>query len=228
VKTPTAAANDRGGRGSFGETAQVLIMSVQENQRHDKSENKPVYRTLAEIAVAKRLDADWHTISVQTASVYAEFLKNNFVVRDDVLCYKRNNGDPCPVKVNGPDHLHALFLAHLLGELASKVEYEWTNLEGHITRNKGHFHLAIYPLDKEGMTSVGAHDCDGSGHANPQGKRITRGKLVKMGKGVSKDAFSKILRKQGVFEIRPYNRLIVLANIVSGDIPMSLEKSLEN
>jgi hypothetical protein len=61
-----------------------------------------------------------------------------------------------------------------------------------------------------------------------QGKRITRGKLVKMGKGVSKDAFSKILRKQGVFEIRPYNRLIVLAIIVSSDIPMSLEKRLEN
>lgn len=62
----------------------------------------------------------------------------------------------------------------------------------------------------------------------PQGNCIIIGNLGEIGKNVSEVTFSEIPRKQGVFEIRPYNRLIVVSNIGFSDMPMSLEKSLEN
>jgi DDE_Tnp_1-associated len=62
----------------------------------------------------------------------------------------------------------------------------------------------------------------------PQGNRTTKGNLGKMGKDASKVALSEIPGKQGVFEIRPYSRLIVFANVAFGDRSMSLEKCLEN
>jgi hypothetical protein len=62
----------------------------------------------------------------------------------------------------------------------------------------------------------------------PQGNRTTKGNLGKIGKNDSKVALSEIPRKQGIFEIRSYSHLIVIANIVSDDISMSLEKCLEN
>ena len=64
--------------------------------------------------------------------------------------------------------------------------------------------------------------------AGVQGNRTTKGNLGKIGKNASEAALSEIPRKQGVFEIRPYSRLIVFANIVFGVISMSLEKCLKN
>lgn len=61
-----------------------------------------------------------------------------------------------------------------------------------------------------------------------QGNRIIKGNLGKMGKVIFMLACLEIPRKQGVFVIRPYNRLIVVAGLVFGDIFMSLEKRLEN
>ena len=61
-----------------------------------------------------------------------------------------------------------------------------------------------------------------------QGNRITKGNVGKIGKIISRVGLSEISRKQGVFEIQYYSRLIVVANFAFGDISMSLEKCLEN
>jgi hypothetical protein len=61
-----------------------------------------------------------------------------------------------------------------------------------------------------------------------QGKRITREKMGKIGKNTFEAAVSENPRKQGIFEIRPYNYLIIEGNAGHVDIPMSLEKSLKN
>lgn len=59
----------------------------------------------------------------------------------------------------------------------------------------------------------------------PQGKRIIKGSLGNMGKIVYRRAFSENPRKQGFFETRSYNHLIVITNIVLSDMPMSLKNT---
>jgi hypothetical protein len=88
--------------------------------------------------------------------------------------------------------------------------------------------LAIHHLSKEKHRppDLGSGGLVGSAH--PQGNRITKGNVGKIGKIALKAALSGISRKQGGLEIRYYSRLIVAANIAFGDISMSLKNRLEN